>query len=294
MPNYECILCDYNTLIRTHFVKHLTTKKHNLNLIGCDDKLGICENSLISEPFLTLNEPLLTLNEPFLTQNEPFFSENIPFSEKSYKICKFCDKKFGTQSHLTRHKRLNCKAKKDKDIEDKKNGEEIKHLKHQIDKLIDKVGTKTYNTNIGNTLNNNNNNVQLNYFGKENLSMLTDDVKHQLIKGPFKMMSKLMKLVYFNKKYPENHTLKMVNKNKDVIKIHNKNGWELVDKKDTVEYILEDKNYEVDSFYDDNVKEFSQFANKTYINFRKLFDSRDKELWKQIKRDVDLLLWNNM
>ena len=48
------------------------------------------------------------------------------------------------------------------------------------------------------------------------------------------------------------------------------------------------------SFYDDNVKEFSQFAKKTYINFRKMFDNRDKELWKQIKRDVDLLLWNNM
>ena len=33
---------------------------------------------------------------------------------------------------------------------------------------------------------------------------------------------------------------------------------------------------------------------QTYENFRKMFDNRDKELWKQIKRDVDLLLWNNM
>ena len=33
---------------------------------------------------------------------------------------------------------------------------------------------------------------------------------------------------------------------------------------------------------------------QTYENFRKMFDNGDKELWKQIKRDVDLLLWNNM
>ena len=256
MPNYNCEICNYNTTLRTDYKRHLSTKKHSRNTFNSHHKRAPVKPTLINGHFQTLNEPFLTLNEPFLTQNEPFLTQKSSISEKKTYFCEFCDKKFGTQSHLTRHKRLNCKAKKDKDIEDKKNGEEIKHLKHQIDKLIDKVGTKTYNTNIGNTLNNNNNNVQLNYFGKENLSMLTDDVKHQLIKGPFKMMSKLMKLVYFNKKYPENHTLKMVNKNKDVMKIHNKNGWELVDKKDTVEYILEDKNYEVDSFYDDNVAFF--------------------------------------
>ena len=44
-----------------------------------------------------------------------------------------------------------------------------------------------------------------------------------------------------------------------------------------------------DSYYDNNVEDFSHFVKHTYKNFRRLFDSRDKELWKQIKRDVDLL-----
>ena len=60
------------------------------------------------------------------------------------------------------------------------------------------------------------------------------------------------------------------------------------------DYLLEDKNYTLDSFYDTNTEIFSKMIKKTYNNFRNLFDSRDKELWKQIKRDVDLLLWNNM
>ena len=309
MPNYTCKLCNYNTSLRTDYKRHLTTKKHNRNLIKHHDICESAQTSLISEPFLTQNEPFLTQNEPFLTQNEPFLTQKSSISEKKTYFCEFCDKIFGSQSHLTRHKRLNCKAKKDHDIEeisaDKK---EIAELKGQINKLIDKVGTKTYHTHIGNTTNNNktetnntlnldnsvNNNVNLNIFGKENLEMVTDEVKRELIKGPYKMMPKLLQMIYFNKDFPENHTMKMVNKNKDIMKIHDKDGWKLVDKADTIDYVLEDKNYEVDNFYDQNPDEFSQFIKRTYKNFRRMFDNRDKELWKQIKRDVDLLLWNNM
>tara|TARA_B100001173_G_scaffold280126_1_gene263374 strand:- start:278 stop:589 length:312 start_codon:yes stop_codon:yes gene_type:complete len=103
-----------------------------------------------------------------------------------------------------------------------------------------------------------------------------------------------MEMVYFNKEYPQNHTLKLVNKNKDILKIYDKNGWKFVDKEATVDYILEDKNCEVDDYYDLNGEEFSHFVKNTYKDFRKVFDLRDKELWKKIKRDVDLLLWNNM
>ena len=138
------------------------------------------------------------------------------------------------------------------------------------------------------------NNVTLNVFGKEDLSMLTDDVKKELIKGPFNMMPKLMEMVYFNKNYPQNHTMKLVNKNKDILKIYDKTGWKYVNKDETMDNILDNKNLEVDYYYDTNVNNFPEFMKKTYNDFRKLFDSRDIELWKQIKRDVDLVLWNNM
>ena len=41
-------------------------------------------------------------------------------------------------------------------------------------------------------------------------------------------------------------------------------------------------------------RKISNFANKTYKKFRELFDTRDEKLWQRIKRDVDLVLWNNM
>ena len=66
------------------------------------------------------------------------------------------------------------------------------------------------------------------------------------------------------------------------------------DKDETIDYILEDKNYEVDSYYDNNEKQFSNYIKKTYNRFRELFDSRNEELWNKIKREIDLVLWNNM
>ena len=67
-----------------------------------------------------------------------------------------------------------------------------------------------------------------------------------------------------------------------------------MDKKDTVDYILEETNYEVDSFYDTNEEEFSHFVKKTYNKFRTLFDTRNIKLWKKTEREIDLVLWNNM
>ena len=295
MPYYECVGCNYNTKLRTDYKRHLDTKKHKRLVIEALDKMTICKSTLISEPFSTLNEPFLTLNEPFSTLNEPFSTLNEPQLKKKTYICKLCKNEFGTKSHLTRHNRLHCKTQKEimvleeqELIKDNKKDKQIEILQKTVNKLMDKVGNTTINNNQVN------NNVQLNCFGKENLEMVTDDIKKEMIKGPFKMMPKLLELIYFNKKYPENHTMRLVNKNKELMKIHKKKGWEFVDKQDTIDYLLEDKNYTLDSYYDNNTVIFSKMIKKTYNNFRSLFDNRDKELWKQIKRDVDLLLWNNM
>lgn len=56
------------------------------------------------------------------------------------------------------------------------------------------------------------NNIQLNIFGKENPSIITENVNHEIIKGLFKMMPKLMEMIYFNKNHIENHRMKLVNK----------------------------------------------------------------------------------
>ena len=86
----------------------------------------------------------------------------------------------------------------------------------------------------------------------------------------------------------------MINRKENILKIFINDKWIYVDKEETMNDILMNKNYEVDCYYDSNTSKFSDFVNKTYKNFSKLFDSRDKNLWIQIKKDVDYILWNNM
>jgi hypothetical protein len=306
MVLYECIECNYNTRLKGDYIRHLSTKKHHKNM---ETKTSLCEKIPYQDSTKVAQMSTKNIKKhKQVAQMSTKVAQNQPDPIE----CEYCAKEFKTKANLRRHIRNYCQEKKKMDAESSIKDKQIEILQEQVSKLMDKVGNTTINntqvhnkigkidniqqqSNVQQTHNiQQNNNVQLNCFGKENLSMLTDDIKQEFIKGPFKMMPKLMEMIYFNKKYPENHNMKLVNKNKDIMKIKDKDGWKLVDKNETVDYILEDKNYEVDSYYDNNAEEFSQFVKKTYKNFRRLFDSRDKELWKQIKRDVDFLLWNNM
>lgn len=317
MTEYICYCCEYSTKIRTHYQRHLATKKHIKNAHqenekGINKSLYTAQNP--QKPAEIPKKGINSHNFPAETRTKPAEKSTNQKYTFSYS-CEYCNQTFTRLDTKTRHQNKFCKAKKQKDLEDEENQKEIAQLKNQIDRLIDKVGNKTqhitnidsinnsqttYNTenNIkDNTITNTtttNNNLNLNVFGKENMEMVTDEIKKEMIKGPFKMMPKLLEMIYFNKDHPENHTMKLVNKNKEVMKIHDKDGWKLVDKKDTIDYVLEDKNYAIDSYFEENEADFSKFVKKIYNNFRRLFDNRDKELWKQIKRDVDLLLWNNM
>ena len=153
-----------------------------------------------------------------------------------------------------------------------------------------------HNSNNNNTQNIENQNIQLNNFGKENLTMLTDEVKKQMIKGPYGMFPKMLEMIYFNDKFPENKNIKLLNRKDDVLQIYDKDkGWKFVDKKETINDFLEDKGYEIDSYYDNNNNfNFNNFAKKTYKRFRELYESEDKTLWLKIRKQIDLVLWNNM
>jgi len=282
MPNYLCKCCNFDTKLRSNLNRHLTTKKHNTNLINSLRKTTNSKTSLIP--------PSILLNFGDNIEEKPSILLNS--SKKKNNCCNFCNRIYSRLDNLKRHLDTGCKVQIKIEKEKEK---DIKYLKDTLDTLINGNNGNNNKINNYNTTNiQQNNTINLNVFGSEDLSMLTDEFKKELIKGPFKMMSKLMEKVYFNNKYPENHTIKMVNKNKELMKVHNKDGWKLVDKKDTVDYILEETNYEVDSFYDTNEEEFSHFVKKTYNKFRTLFDTRNIKLWKKTEREIDLVLWNNM
>ena len=94
--------------------------------------------------------------------------------------------------------------------------QEKKELKKQINLLISKVGNTT--------ITNNTNNIQLNSYGKEDISHITDTFKTSMIKIPYGAIPKLIKEVHFNENKPENKNILLSNKSDNKIKVFS-NKW---------------------------------------------------------------------
>jgi hypothetical protein len=285
MVFYICELCDFSSNQKNDFTRHLNTKKHKNNdknyqeeCIKCDEK-GLKKDS--KRAFVGEKRTQKGLKKDSKrTQNKLNKFE-----------CEYCGMLLKDRPILLRHIRKFCKEKK-RIIEEKKNNNLIiTEQKEHINKLMDNLGNNINNqTNINNTINN----VQLNCYNNVDKSMLTDNFKNRMIKGPFTMIPKAMKAIYFNKKYPENKVIKMINRKDNILQVHKKDGWEYVEKEDVIDEIIDNTNYEIDTYYENKPKKFTDFVNKTYKRFRDLYESNDDKLWNKIKRDVDLLLWNNM
>jgi hypothetical protein len=305
MENLKCHFCNYVPKTKYNYFRHLKSKKHLINSGELDLESYLESEMFENEHKMNKNEHKCPKVEHKMNTNEHKMNTN----EHNTHFCEYCFKTFKSKPSLIRHVKKFCKVKKEIDLEKDQDKKEIEQLKSQVNRLIDKVGNKVNNytinggVNKNNTLeisNNNNNNVhtqniQLNNFGKENLGMLTDDVKRQMIKGPYGMFPKMMELIYFNDEFPENKNIKLLNRKDDVLQIYDKDkGWKFVDKKETINDFLEDKGFEIDSYYDNNDMGFNSFAKKTYERFRELYESDDKTLWNRISKQIDLVLWNNM
>tara|TARA_B110001469_G_scaffold114274_1_gene118078 strand:+ start:202 stop:1143 length:942 start_codon:yes stop_codon:yes gene_type:complete len=313
MEHLKCECCNYIPKTKYNYIRHLKSKKHLIKS-GKLDIESLLESELLeSEHKQNKNEQKwgkcehkMNKNEHKQNKNEQKWGKN----EQNTHFCEYCFKTYKSRPSLIRHKKKFCKIKKEQDLQKEKDKKEIDDLKSQVNKLIDKVGNrvnityskinKTNNMEINNSNNNTQNienqNIQLNNFGKENLTMLTDEVKKQMIKGPYGMFPKMLEMIYFNDKFPENKNIKLLNRKDDVLQIYDKDkGWKFVDKKETINDFLEDKGYEIDSYYDNNNNfNFNNFAKKTYKRFRELYESEDKTLWLKIRKQIDLVLWNNM
>ena len=177
MPTYECDNCIYSTEIKTHFNRHLKTKKHINKLKAISDKILK------------------------MSTNEHKMSTNIK--------CDYCVNQFATMANKRRHELHYCKKNKDtlKVIElETKYKDEFEKMHKQIEMLMDEK-QKCSNINTNNTNNNTNNNtfnidkqIILNNYGNEDMSHITNNFKDSLLNIPFSAISKMIEKVHFNKK----------------------------------------------------------------------------------------------
>jgi hypothetical protein len=321
MVKYECKLCNYNTIIRQHYCKHIKSKKHKINngeLSGIV-VFGCSQNGVMStnEHKYSTNEHKYSTNEHKYSTNEQKYSAN---SRPVY-YCGYCGNDFSTKPNMMRHERNFCKIlkkeekdekerqyRKEKDEKErqeekemkKKEATEILELKlvvkeqtKQISKLIKKVGNTNNTNNTTNNTNNSNNttNIILNSYGKEDLSHITNSLKTLLLKGPFKMIPKLIEEIHFNKEKPENKNITYPNKKNNTVKIFRDGEWKYYNKGEFMDELMADSYYILDIHYDekgDNV--LNEVQKKRYRKFKDKYDNG--ELDKDTKGDINLILLN--
>ena len=270
MVEFFCLMCNYQTEVKANYIRHLKSTKHFRNKVIYDNK---------SEK--TQKDPEKTQKDPKKTQKRPSKNKN------DENTCIFCGSSFSTFAHKRRHELHRCK---DKDaVKHRKkitHGLEIKELKKEHKKLVETLLSKVGNTNIITTTNN----LNLNSYGNEDISHITDQFKTQMLNMPYQMIPKMIEHVHFNEDKPENKNILIPNIKENKIKIFSNNKWIYRKKDDVLNDLIDGKYFMIDTHYETIC---NKIKNKRYEKFRTKYDKGDKSIIEQIKSESELVILNN-
>ena len=186
------------------------------------------------------------------------------------------------------------------DIQNKKHQQEREQhekerdeLRAQIASLLDKhSGTTNNTTNI--ETQNNTINIHINAFGQENIDYLDEKAIVSCINRIYKSVPAILEKIHFDPEHPENHNIKITNKKLPYASVMGDNQkWKTVDKKDAIETMVFNGYNLLDEKYPDTKSEISDRKQEHFESFQEKFESEDKELRKQLKTDVELLVLNS-
>jgi len=294
MKLYNCDKCNFITNLKSNYNRHLNTKKH----INMEEKHVEKKSIPIFETSKNIQLQKKTSKN---IQKHPIFIQNTDENTKSKKLyfCDHCNKSFTLFTNKRRHELHRCKINLNKlntIIDDKNNTiskiekiheNEKKHLYKQIDILLNKVGNTTTN------ITNNTQNIQLNHYGNEDLSHISETFKGQLIKTPYGMIPKLIEAVHFNDDMPCNKNIALTNKNDNKVKIYNGTKWIYKNKEETLNDLVDGKYFILDTYYEYNSNFLNKSSKTNYEKFRTYFDEKDKKMIEKIKNECELILLNN-
>jgi hypothetical protein len=176
---------------------------------------------------------------------------------------------------------------------------EFRELKDEFMKMLNKQSTNTTNninntTNINNpTINNNNNlTININSFGKESLTHITDDDYKKYFNSFFKGFLNFIEKIHFDENAPENHNLCLTNIRSKYINVCENNNWILKEKDEIIDKLI-NKKYDL---LNDKFEEFEgakKLSDKVSDNFKEFQENyTDVEAQKTTKENVKLMLYN--
>ena len=174
---------------------------------------------------------------------------------------------------------------------------ERQEMKAQIAMLLDKHAGTTNNNN--NTTNNNietqNITININAFGNENTDYLDDKAILACIGRVYKSIPTLLEKIHFDPKHPENHNIKITNKKLPYASVMGNNQkWKTVDRKDAIDTMVNNSYNILDGKYKENKDKISPSNQQHFRGFQSKFDTEDKEMMKEIKSEVDMMVLNGI
>ena len=107
--------------------------------------------------------------------------------------------------------------------------------------------------------------------------MLTNKFMRAMIDKPYTNIPKMIKKIHFNDKYPENKNIRMLNKKDNKLQIIENGKWIYVDKDETLDMLLGDKNCKLDDYYERNKSKFTETQVHRFNHFQEKIGESDKK-----------------
>jgi len=308
---YICKRCGHIDTHKGNFIKHLKRinpcKVNYLDIpnetliqeltenITKKSKLNPKMNPIESNLNPKMNSIELNLIKTYIKDNSTTINKHK---------CIYCNKIYSTNSNMCKHLKK-CKEKKEKF--DQKNvemieiyKEEMKLLKKQIEILIMKTGNTNIEniSNCNNIINNNNTvNIQINGWGQEDTSHLSDKFLRFCYDRPFTSIQRVIEAVYFNPNYPKNWNvmIKDDKSSKALIYDQEKDAWL---KKETIGVVddLMHTGYSILDGNFDKQKDTNKLTDRIiekFTKFQEFYAKSDKEYEKRLKTEIKELLINH-
>lgn len=136
--------------------------------------------------------------------------------------------------------------------------------------------------------------IHINAFGKENIDYIDESTIVACIGRIYKSVPAIIEKIHFDPDHPENHNIKITNKKLPYASVMGDNQkWKTVDKKDAIESMVYSGYNFLDEKYPNTKLLVSERKQNHFEGFQEKFKEEDKELRKQLKTDVELLVLNS-
>ena len=114
-----------------------------------------------------------------------------------------------------------------------------------------------------------------------------------MLECAFTELPKLIEKIHFNPEHPENHNIMITNKKQPYVRVLKNDQWQLQDKQETLDHLLDEKYYMLENHYS-NVEKKEELTEKmedVMGRFRNRYTD-DKELQKKLNKETELIILN--